>query len=429
MTTRRAFIKSGTLAAIGVGIGAVPAFAVRAVESFLGKQKTAGKKKVLICIFQRGAMDGLMAVTPFNDPYLKAARPGLFMTAARNGNANPLIDLDGRFGLHPAMAAFEPLFRQGQLAIIHGVGLTNATRSHFDAQDFMETGMPFEKGSSSGWLNRACGLLPKEASPFRAVSISGTLPRSLHGDYPTIAVENLSDFKLRNKRSAINLTAQSFEDLYDETTSGLLQQTGKETFEAIDMISKLDLNNYKAANGSVYPKSPLGNALKQLAQLIKTDVGLEIGFAESTGWDTHFNQGTINGPFARHATDLSQSIAAFWADLGADWQEQVVVMTMTEFGRTVRQNGSSGTDHGRGSCSFLLGHDIRGGLVHGMVPVLSEDLLEDKRDLPVTTDFRSVFSEIVSGHLSLPKTDVLFPGWKEVPLNLIRSSSNVIKKG
>jgi uncharacterized protein (DUF1501 family) len=129
----------------------------------------------------------------------------------------------------------------------------------------------------------------------------------------------------------------------------------------------------------------------------------------------------VNGPFARHATDLSQSIAALWTDLGADWQEHVVVMTMTEFGRTVRQNGSSGTDHGRGSCSFLLGHDIRGGLVHGTVPVLSDDQLEDKRDLPVTTDFRSVFSEIVSGHLSLPKTDILFPGWKEQPLNLMRS--------
>ncbi|MFM7710743.1 MAG: DUF1501 domain-containing protein, partial [Ferruginibacter sp.] len=169
MITRRAFIKSGTLAAIGVSIGAVPAFAVRAAESFLGKQKNRGKKKVLICVFQRGAMDGLMAVCPFNDPFLKAARPDLFMSATRSGNPNPLIDLDGRFGLHPAMSAFEPLFRNGQLAIMHGVGLPNATRSHFDAQDFMETGMPFEKGANSGWLNRACSLLPKEASPFRAV--------------------------------------------------------------------------------------------------------------------------------------------------------------------------------------------------------------------------------------------------------------------
>lgn len=421
MTSRRAFIKAGGLALFGIGVGGVPNFMARAA----GSRKATGlykKNKIIVCIFQRGAMDGLMAVTPFTDEYLKAARPGLFMTAATQGNNNPLIDLDGRFGLHPAMSSFAPLFKENRLAIVHGIGSPNNTRSHFDAQDYMESGTPFNKGTASGWLNRAAGLLGHDASPFRSVSLTSSLPRSFYGDNAAIAISNLRDFSIQMKGNpmAANMAAKSFEELYDQTSSSLLKETGKESFDAVKMLQKTDVSKYTPANGAVYPVSALGNALKQIAQLIKMEVGLEVAFAESGGWDTHFNQGTATGIFARNVTDLSSSITAFWTDLGA-LQDDVTLMTMTEFGRTVKQNGTGGTDHGRASCLFVLGNDVNGGKVHGNVQPLSVDNLEDGRDLAVTTDFRSVFSEVAGKHLNIHNDKVLFPEWKGNTIGVMRS--------
>lgn len=413
MVSRRGFIKSGGLALLGVGLmGGIPAFLAEAAasEKFLSPYK---KKKVMVCIFQRGAMDGLMAVTPFTDENLKAARPTLFLSAAKGGNTKPLIDLDGRFGLHPSMSAFEPLFRDKRLAIVHGIGSPNNTRSHFDAQDYMEAGTPFNKGTSSGWLNRAVGLLGHDAAtPFRAVSLTSSLPRSFYGDNPSVAISNLQDFaiQMRGNPTGANMAAKSFEDLYSQTASGLLKETGKESFDAVKMLQKTDIRNYQPANGAVYPNSALGNALKQVAQLIKMDVGLEVAFTESGGWDTHFNQGSDNGIFARNVNDLSNCIVAFWNDLGA-YQDDVTLMTMTEFGRTVHQNGTGGTDHGRASCNFILGGDVNGGIVHGNIKPLSVDNLEDGRDLAVTTDFRAVFSEVADKHLNISNDKVLFPDW------------------
>lgn len=421
MTSRRAFLKAGGLALFGIGIGGVPNFMARAADS----KKLTGlykKNKILVCIFQRGAMDGLMAVTPFTDEYLKAARPGLFMTAATQGNNNPLIDLDGRFGLHPAMNSFAPLFKENRLAIVHGIGSPNNTRSHFDAQDYMESGTPFNKGTASGWLNRASGLLGHDASPFRSVSLTSSLPRSFYGDNAAIAISNLRDFTLQMKGNpmASNMVAKSFEELYDQTSSSLLKETGKESFDAVKMLQKTDVNNYTPANNAQYPGSPLGNALKQIAQLIKMDVGLEVAFAESGGWDTHYNQGTASGVFARNVSDFSSSITAFWTDLGA-YQDEVTVMTMTEFGRTVKQNGTGGTDHGRASCLFVLGNDVNGGKVHGNIQPLSIENLEDGRDLAVTTDFRSVFSEVAGKHLNIHNNKILFPDWTGNGIGVMRS--------
>lgn len=411
MSSRRAFLKSGAVALFATGFGGVPTFLARAA----GRDKIVApykKNKVLVTIFQRGAMDGLMAVSPFTDQHLKAARPGLFMSAARSA-VNPLIDLDGQFGLHPAMEAFAPLFREKRLAVVHGVGSPNPTRSHFDAQDYMETGTPFDKGTATGWLNRAVGLLGHEAvTPFQAVSLTAALPKSLYGDYPAVAISNLQDFSIQTRAnpSAAKAASGSFEALYDQTASSLLNKTGKESFEALRMINKAGIRNYKPDNHAVYPDTKLGKALKQIAQLIKMDVGLEVAFTETGGWDTHYNQGTAQGTFARNVNDLSQSIAAFWTDLEA-FQDEVTLMTMTEFGRTVKQNGSNGTDHGRASCMFILGNHVRGGLVHGKVPVLASENLEDGRDLPVTTDFRSVFSEVAYKHLNIRGSASLFPEW------------------
>ena len=422
MLSRRGFIKAGGLTLFGVGLmGGIPAFIAEAAASnkFTPIYK---KKKTLVCIFQRGAMDGLMAVTPFTDQNLQAARPGLFMTAAKSGPGSPLIDLDGRFGLHPSMKGFEPMFREKRLGIVHGIGSPNNTRSHFDAQDYMESGTPFNKGTASGWLNRAVGLLGHDAiTPFTAVSITSAMPRSLYGDNPSVAISNLDDFaiQMRGNPQGANMAAKSFEDLYDQTTSSLLKNTGKESFDAVKMLQKTDVKNYRPANNVVYPNSPLGNSLKQIAQLIKMDVGLEVAFAESNGWDTHFNQGTENGIFARNVADLSNSMMAFWNDLEAH-QDDVTVMTMTEFGRTVHQNGTGGTDHGRASCNFILSNSIMGGNVYGDIKPLSIENLEDGRDLPVSTDFRSVFSEVADKHLRINNNKLLFPDWNGKQMNLMR---------
>jgi uncharacterized protein (DUF1501 family) len=406
VVSRRGFLKSGGIALFGVGLmGGIPSFMAEAAasEKVFRPYK---RKRVLVCLFQRGAMDGLMAVTPFEDAYLKAARPNLFLGSGQ-------IDLDGRWGLHPGLKAFEPLFREGRLGIVHGIGSPNNTRSHFDAQDYMESGTPFNKGTASGWLNRAVGLLGHDAlTPFTAVSLTSALPRSLYGDNPSLAIGNLQDFaiQLKGNPSAANAAARSFEDIYGKTSPGLLGRTGKESFEAMRLLQAADIQHYRPANGAIYPNSPLGSSMRQIAQLIKMDVGLEVAFTESGGWDTHFNQGTDNGIFARSATDLGDSIAAFWKDLDT-YQDDVTVMTMTEFGRTVHQNGTGGTDHGRASCNFILGNQVGGGKVYGDVKALAVENLEDGRDLPVTTDFRSVFSAVADAHLRIANDKILFPDW------------------
>lgn len=418
MITRRGFVKSGSLALFGIGTGGVPAFLAKAIAADKS-QHHFQRKKVLICIFQRGAMDGLMAVSPFTDQYLEAARPSLFMSPAKAGTT-PLIDLDGRFGLHPSLKAFEPMFRENRLAIVHGIGSPNTSRSHFDAQDYMESGTPFKKGTASGWLNRAAGLLSREtASPFQAVSLTSSLPRSLYGDNPAVAISSLRDFNIQFRGGQANAVAKNFESLYEHTASGLLKETGKESFEAMKMLQKTDIKSYKPAGNAVYPATALGNALKQIAQLIKMDVGLEIAFAESAGWDTHFNQGTGNGIFARNLSDLSESIIALWTDIGP-LEDDVTIMTMTEFGRTVHENGSGGTDHGRASCNFILGNNVNGGRIHGKVAPLAPENLEDGRDLSVTTDFRSVFSEVAGKHLQLLPSKNLFPDWQGNVVNVMR---------
>lgn len=419
MINRRAFLKSsGALALFTAGIGGAPGFIARAADSrkILAPYK---KNKVLVCIFQRGAMDGLMAVSPYSDPFLKTMRPTLYMSPASTEGS--MIDLDGRFGLHPSLSAFHSFFTEGRMAIIHGVGSPNNTRSHFDAQDYMESGTPFSKSTTSGWLNRAVGLMGHDGTPFRAVSLTSSLPRSLYGDTEALAIGNLQDFaiQMRGNPMASNLAAQSFEQLYDQTSSRLLNKTGKESFDAMKMLNVNNLKNYKPAADVVYPNSALGNSLRQIAVLIKMDVGMEVAFAESGGWDTHFNQGTVNGSLGRNLKDFSDSIAAFWKDLDA-YQDEVTLMTMTEFGRTAHQNGTGGTDHGRASCLFVLGNDVRGGKVYNNIKSLAPQDLEDARDLPVSTDFRSVFSAVANNHLNIHDNTVLFPTWDGKELGLMK---------
>jgi uncharacterized protein (DUF1501 family) len=418
MIHRRAFMKSGAMALFATGFGGLPNFIASAAsgQKIIQPYK---KNKVMVCIFQRGAMDGLMAVSPFADPNLKILRPGLYMSPLEKEGG--LFNLDDHFGLHPAMASLQPFFAEKRMAIVHGVGSPNNTRSHFDAQDYMEAGTPFNKGTASGWLNRVAGLMGHDATPFRAVSLTNALPRSFYGDNEALAISNLQDFaiQMRNNPMAGKTVSQSFEDLYDQTSSSLLNKTGKESFDAMKMLNVNELKNYQPAKDVVYPQTALGNSLKQIAVLIKMQVGLELAFAESGGWDTHVNQGTTNGAFARNLKDFSDSIAAFWKDLSA-YQDEVTVMTMTEFGRTAHQNGTGGTDHGRASCLFVLGNDVKGGQVYQNIKSLAKEDLEDRRDLPVSTDFRAVFSNVAQSHLKLQNSKGLFPDWNGKPLDLMQ---------
>ncbi|HVR06512.1 MAG TPA: DUF1501 domain-containing protein [Thermoanaerobaculia bacterium] len=419
MLTRRIFLKAGGMALVTIGAG--PAFLNRAALAAAAPGPHM-RRKVLVTIFQRGAMDGMMAVTPLDETTLRQLRPRLAMSAARAAGDNALADLGVGFGLHPGFSALLPFWQEKRLAIVHAVGSPDPTRSHFDAQDYMETGTPGRKGTPSGWLNRAVGLLGHDRTPFRAVAMTPSLPRSLYGDEPAVAVTNLADFRVRlpGADQVAAAAGQGFETLYERASQSLLRTTGTETFEAIDVLSATDIAHYQPANGAVYPKGPLGDALRQIALLIKSDVGLEVAFAESSGWDTHVQQGTVNGTFFRRAQDLAQSISAFWTDLGPR-QDDVLLTTMTEFGRTARENGSGGTDHGHGSCLFVLGNRVDGGRVHGQFPGIHPDVLYEGRDLPVTTDFRAVFCELAGKHLGIHDDTALFPSWTGRRLPIVRA--------
>jgi uncharacterized protein (DUF1501 family) len=422
MIDRRAFLKSGGVSLLFLGAGSLggPPFLARAAMAV--PDAATRRRKVLVAIFQRGAMDGLAAVPPLGEEaLLRRLRPRLAMTGAASAGENSVLDLGCGFGLHPSLSPLEPLWKERRLAVVHQVGSPDPTRSHFDAQDYMETGTPGRKGTASGWLNRVCGELGHEATPFRALAMTAALPRSLYGDAPAVAVSRLEDFavKLPGAERAAAVAGKGFEALYEETTQQLLRSTGAETFDAIQMLHGLDLRSYRPAAGVEYPRGPLGIALRQIAQLIKADVGLEVAFAETGGWDTHVQQGTAFGGFSRRADELARSIAAFWRDLGP-WQDQVLLSTMTEFGRTVRENGSGGTDHGHGSCLFVLGNQVDGGKVHGSFEGLDPDLLYEGRDLPVTTDFRSVFSELATGHIGVAGAAGIFPGWQGPSTTVLR---------
>jgi uncharacterized protein (DUF1501 family) len=418
MLSRRAFLKTTGLALVAFGASGTPLFLKRAAA-----ETRASKRKVLVTIFQRGAMDGVMAVSPYGDAQLQKVRPRLAMSAPNSGGENALLDLDGRFGFHPAFQPMLPLFQRKELAIVHGVGSPEQTRSHFDQQDYMESGTPGRKGTPDGWLNRVAKELGTGTSPFKAVAMTSALPRALYGDVSALAISNLADFgvKAPGAMQAAMAAGQSFEALYEQTSQTLLRGAGQESFDAIKLLSKIDVKNYRPLEGAEYPRSPLGNSLKQIALLVKADVGVEIAFAESGGWDTHVQQGTARGNFANRAKDLAQAIAAFWKDLEA-YHDVVTLMTMTEFGRTIAENGSNGTDHGRGSCLFVLGSTVMGGKVHGVVPnSLSPENLEDGRDLPVTTDFRAVFAEVAGKHLSIKDDSRIFPNWNGNRLELLRT--------
>jgi uncharacterized protein (DUF1501 family) len=377
--------------------------------------KTANGK-ILICLFQRGAADALNIVVPHGERAYYAMRPSIAIPQPARGAAGGAIDLDGFFGLHPSLAPLKPLYDRGLLAPVHAVGSPSATRSHFDAQDYMESGTPDVKGTTDGWLNRylaakgTCDECNIPKVPFRAVSLTAQTPRMLEGPSPTVAMNNLDEFTVR----ATGSSAQRLEALYKTGSADLVHGTGAEMFEAVKMLRAANPRKYLPRNGAEYPRSQFGQRLLQIAQLIKANVGLEIAFADIGGWDTHVNQGASTGQLATRLDDFARSISALVTDLG-DRMDDVVIMTMSEFGRMARENGNRGTDHGHAGALFVIGGSVKGGKVHGKWPGLEQEQLYEGRDLALTTDFRSVFAEVVSDHLGARALDRIFPGFVAQP--------------
>jgi len=409
---RRAFVKSGAIALVTMGLS--PSF-LRRTAFGMELTKTANGK-ILICLFQRGAADALNIVVPHGERAYYAMRPSIAIPQPTRGVAGGAIDLDGFFGLHPSLAPLKPLYDRGLLAPVHAVGSPSATRSHFDAQDYMESGTPDVKGTTDGWLNRylaakgTCDECNIPKVPFRAVSLTAQTPRMLEGPSPTVAMNNLDEFTVR----ATGSSAERLEALYRTGSADLVHGTGAEMFEAVKMLRAANPRKYLPRNGAEYPRSQFGQRLLQIAQLIKANVGLEIAFADIGGWDTHVNQGGSTGQLATRLDDFARSISALVTDLG-DRMDDVVIMTMSEFGRMARENGNRGTDHGHAGALFVIGGNVKGGKVHGKWPGLEQEQLYEGRDLALTTDFRSVFAEVVSDHLGARALDRIFPGFNAQP--------------
>jgi uncharacterized protein (DUF1501 family) len=397
MVTRRILLKNGAFALVSLGLA--PSFLRRTVWA-----AGQARSKRLIAVFQRGAVDGLSFVVPFGDHEYARARPTIAVgaPAAKDG----AIDLDGFFGFNPRLAPLKGFWDRRELAVVHACGSPDSTRSHFDAQDYMESATPGVKSTSDGWLNRYLqNRHVEESTTFRAVALTPQLPRTLQGTAPALAMRNIASFGIRAES-----VGQSFEEQYQAAADRVLNGTGREAFEAMKMMKVADPARYKPEHGALYPQSAFGQALRQIAQLVKADVGLEVAFAEVGGWDTHVNQGSTQGQLATRLDDFSRAVAALVTDLG-DRMADTVVLTMSEFGRAVGENGNRGTDHGHGNAMLVIGGGVRGGRVYGRWPGLLREQRYEGRDLAVTTDFRDVFGEIVDRHLGLSDLRAVFPGY------------------
>ena len=403
MTTRRVFLKSSAVAM--VGIGTTPSWLSRALYA---KDAPSARKKILVAIFQRGAMDGLNVVIPHGEAAYYDLRPNLAIPRP-DGTPDSAIDLDGFFGLHPSLQPLKPIYDAGHLAIVHAAGSPDPTRSHFDAQDYMESGTPGAKSTHDGWLNRAL-TQERRGSPVRAVAIGDGVPRALRGANEAVAIASVDSFQVRNAQGEA-----AFENMYAGTRDKILNGTGRETFEAVKLMQSVQKRGYTPANGAHYPEGKLGQELMQIARLIKADVGLEVAFTDVRGWDHHVNEVGAKptaGQLANLLTQFGQALAAFYKDLG-ERMADVSIVTMSEFGRTAKENGARGTDHGHANVMFGFGGGIQGGKVYGDWPGLASEQLYEERDLDVTTDFRDVLGELVIRHLGNARIGDVFPGYDQ----------------
>ena len=402
---RRFFLKSSGLALVAGGL--LPNVFIK-----MANAATTKGKKVLVAVFQRGAVDGLNVIVPYAEKAYYDARPTIAVPR------NEVIDLDGFFGAHPSLASIAPYFKDKSLAVVHAAGSPDATRSHFDAQDFMESGTPGVKTTQDGFLSRALTCkLDQTASPLRAVALSPALPRILSGSGGAVAMTNISQFGIRGGAQTAQVSS-GFESMYGEAVAGALGGTAKESFEASKILKAADPMKLQPENGATYPNNPLGNSLKQIAQLIKSNVGLEVAFTDVGGWDTHAGEGGSQGQLANNLRNFSDAIAAFVKDLGSRMSD-VVLVTMSEFGRTVHENGNRGTDHGHANVMLVAGGGVKGGKVYGRWPGLGAGQLYENRDLAITTDFRDVFGELLVKQLGVATLKSVFPSYAVSPRGLL----------
>src|SRR4051794_397503 len=405
MSSRRIFLRDTALAMVGAGTA--PLWLKRALYA---ADAPSPRKKILVAIFQRGAADGLNVVVPHGEKAYYDLRPTIAIPRPAAGNAEAAIDLDGFFGLHPSLASLKPLYDRQQLAIVDAAGSPDPTRSHFDAQDYMESGTPGRKATNDGWMNRALPAAAGKPSPVRAVSLGPTLSRAMAGRNPAIALQTVGGFRVQDAS-----VAKQFESMYVESKDPLIRAAGRDTFEAVAMLQSIQKRPYVPAAGADYPRGPFGDSMRQIAQLIKSDVGVEMAFADIRNWDHHVNE---PAQLANRLSDFGQGMSAFWQDMG-DRMADIALVTMSEFGRTARENGNRGTDHGHANCMFVMGGGVNGGKVFGKWPGLENEQLYEGRDLALTTDFRDVLGELVAAHLGNPTLDGVFPGYHPKFLGLV----------
>jgi uncharacterized protein (DUF1501 family) len=393
--SRRRFLQTSGLGFVALGLP--PAFLVRAAQAQSAKSKT------LVVVFQRGAMDGLNVVVPFKDPAYYKLRPTIAVREPGAGDEGA-IDLDGFYGLHPALAPLKTVYDKGHLGLIQATGSPDNTRSHFDAQDYMEIGTPGIKSTPDGWLNRCLLENRTSESKFRGVAVTAQLPRMLAGRVPAMTLSSIEEFRFRNEA-----VGNALQKLYANSDDKELRSGAETLFGAMTELRRLDAK--LPGSSESYPMGRFSSGLAQIARLIKADLGLEVAFTEIGGWDTHANEGGATGQLANRLRELAGGLAAFYRDLG-DRMDDVIVLTMSEFGRTARENGNRGTDHGHANVMFVMGGRVRGGKVYGRWPGLAPEALYEGRDLALTTDFRAVSSEVLTRHLGQKDLNKIFPGFR-----------------
>jgi uncharacterized protein (DUF1501 family) len=367
-------------------------------------------QKKLVVVFLRGAVDGLSVVAPYAEPDYARFRPTIALPAP--GQTDGLLDLDGHFGLHPALAPLMPLWSGGKLAFVHASGSPDPTRSHFDAQDYMESGTPGRKNTPDGWMNRLLGELPGKTSPTRGLAVGPVLPRIYLGPVP---VASIAAGQGATRPTILDQprVADAFGKLYDgsDATSRTFRESlaaRREVLASLDP-SAAEKEQMAANNGAPLPNGFPDDAAR-LARLMRNDPNVQLAFVALGGWDTHAGQGTARGQLANRLTPLGAGLATLADRLGPMFDDTVIVV-MSEFGRTARENGNRGTDHGHGNAMWVIGGPVAGGKVHGRWPGIDEASLNENRDLAITTDFRDVVAQLAERHLQLPdaQLDQLFP--------------------
>lgn len=403
--SRRGFLKSAA-GILGVGMKAFPSWMPRLAFA----QRDDGNRDVLVAIFQRGGMDGLNVVVPYGEGANYYDRRPSIAIHEPDGGDTSAIDLDGFFGLHPSLRPLKDVYDAGSLAVIHGVGSPDPSRSHFDAMEYMERGIPGDRITGTGWITRHLTSAPwQNDSPFRAIGMGAMLPGSLRGPISALAMRSITEFHLAGRTDQLAGIQRTLSGLYTvQSAPDAFSAQAAEVFDVIDLLTQFSAVDYTPENGAVYPDTEFGMGLRQIAQLIKADVGLEVGCVDIGGWDTHDGEGSTDGELTARLDEFAQGLAAFYADL-RDFMGNITVVTMSEFGRTATENASRGTDHGRATAMFVMGSGVNAG-VYADWRGMSDDVL-DEGDLAVTIDYRDVLSEILAKRVGNPASDQIFPGF------------------